>query len=292
MEKIGFVTEETADLPPDIIERNQIAIVPVKLDWPEIENLPGENTFQKMRELEKKGITSFGKTSQPSPKEYLEKYKQMLERFNKVICISLTSKHSGCHNSAIQARNFLEPELKEKVFVIDSLNGSAGQALLILKALDLAKEGKEAEEIVKEIEEIRPQIHLYGIIEDPKWLEASGRISHLVANLLRKMMKAGILPMLFFKNGKLTPSIIRTKAKDKPSVILEKFSADIKKFNKESSKIRAVITHGDTPKEAQRLKEIVEKEFKNVEIVFLNIINNVVGSPTGPGILVFSWCEI
>jgi len=66
MEKIGIVTEEATDLPREIIEKYQIAIVPVKLFWPEIENLPGENTFQKMRELEKTGTKSFGKTSQPS----------------------------------------------------------------------------------------------------------------------------------------------------------------------------------------------------------------------------------
>jgi len=47
MEKIGIITDEAADLPKEIIEKYQIAVVPVKLDWPEIENLSGENTFQK-----------------------------------------------------------------------------------------------------------------------------------------------------------------------------------------------------------------------------------------------------
>ena len=73
MEKIGIITDEAADLPKEIIEKYQIAVVPVKLDWPEIENLSGENTFQKMRELERRGIKSFGKTSQPSPKDFIDK---------------------------------------------------------------------------------------------------------------------------------------------------------------------------------------------------------------------------
>lgn len=65
MEKIGIATEEGADLPQEIIEKYQIATAPIKMHWPEIENLPGDNTFQKMRTAVKLGVESFGKTSQP-----------------------------------------------------------------------------------------------------------------------------------------------------------------------------------------------------------------------------------
>ena len=133
--KIGIITDQAADLPKEIIEKHQIAVVPVKLFWPETESLPGDNIFQKMRELEKKGIESFGKTSQPSIKDFLDKYNLQLEKFEKVLCLTLTSKLSGTHNSAIQAKKFLEKNQQNKVLVVDSLSASGGQALLILKAL-------------------------------------------------------------------------------------------------------------------------------------------------------------
>lgn len=291
MEKIGIVTDEAADLPPEIIEKYQIATVPVKLDWPEIENLPGENTFQKMRELEKRGIKSFGKTSQPSPKDFLDKYNSQLQRFDKVICITITSKHSGTYNSAIQAKNFLNPEQKEKVFVVDSLSASCGQALLIFKTIDLIESDKEIEEILKELERFVFQIHLYLILEDPKWLEASGRISNLVANLLRRMIKVGIRLVLTFKKGKLVPAGIKTGAKDIPTALFKQFEAHMKKL-RGGKKVRVVITHGDDLKGAQRLKEMIEAEFKEAKIVFINIINNIVGGVTGPNTLVLAWCEI
>ena len=303
--RIGIVTEETADLPQEIIEKHQIAIVPAKLDWPELEGLPGENTFQKMRELEKRGIQSFGKTSQPSPKDFLDKYNYQLERFEKILCITLTSKLSGSYNSAIQAKNFLKPEQKEKVFIIDSLSASCGQAIIILKAIDLIESGKKAEEIVKELEKFIPQVRLFVIFEDPKWLEASGRISHLVANLLRKIAQAGIRPLLTFRNGKLIPAGIKGGAKDIPTALFKQFEVKTKRARLQPTfhpltgggpldgkKIRAVITHGDDFQGAQRLRETIEKEFNNVEIVFLNIIDNVVGAPTGPNTLAISWCEI
>ena len=291
MEKIGIVTEEAVDFPQEIIEKYQIAIVPVKLFWPELEEMPGENTFQKMRELEKRGIKSFGKTSQPSIKDFLDKYNFQLERFEKIICITLTSKLSGSHNSAIQARKFLETEKQEKVFIIDSLSVTGGQALLILKAIDLIQEGKEIKEIIKELEEFVPQIHLYIMFEDPKWIEASGRISHLVANLMRGMAKAGIRPVLALKNGVLGPAGLKAGAKDIPTGLFKQFETDIKKLKIEDKKIKAVITHGDDLEAAGRLKEMIEKKFGNVEIVFVNILNNVVGAAVGPDALTFGWCE-
>ena len=48
MKKIGIVVDAAVDLPQEIIEKHQIALVPVKMDWPDLENMPGENTFQKI----------------------------------------------------------------------------------------------------------------------------------------------------------------------------------------------------------------------------------------------------
>ena len=69
---IGIVVDEAADLPQEIIEKYQIGIVPLNVHWPEIEAIPGENIFQKIREIEKRGGKSFAKTSQPSPKVFLD----------------------------------------------------------------------------------------------------------------------------------------------------------------------------------------------------------------------------
>jgi len=208
---IGIVAGESADLPQEIIGKYQIAIVPFKLIWPEIENLPGENTFQKMRELEKKGIKSFGKTSQPSPKDYLDKFEHQLARFSKVICITPTSKLSGSYNSALQAKKFLKAEDQERVFVVDSLGVSVYEALLIFKAIKLIEEGKRVTQIAEELEKLIPQVRCYLIFDDPKWVEAAGRISSLLANLIKGMMRVGIRPLLTFKNGELSQAGLKTE---------------------------------------------------------------------------------
>jgi len=291
MDRIGIVTEETVDLLPETIEEHQIAIVPAILNWPELEEMPGENTFLKMRELERRGLESFGKTSQPSPTDFLVKYERQIERFGKVLCIALTSKLSGSYNSAILARTQLTPEEQRKVFIIDSLNASCGQALVVLKAIDLINDGGGLEEVVKQLEEFVPKVHLFAMFQDPKWLEASGRISHLVANVMRGMARIGIRPLLTFEKGRLVPASLKTRAKDTAEVLFRQLEKDTKKARNSGKRIRMAITHGDDFESALRLKRMAE-ELENIEVAFINIINNVVGVVTGPNTLAFAWCEI
>jgi DegV family protein with EDD domain len=291
MNKIGLVVDEGADLSQEIIEKHQMAVVPVKMDWPDLENLPGENTFQKMREAEKRGIKSFGKTSQPSPKDFLDAFRKQLERFDKIICITLTSKLSGTYNSAIQARGMLREEDQKRVFIVDSLNASCGEGLSDLKAIDLIGQGKDTEEIVKELEKFVPQVRLYGMLEEIKWLEASGRISSTLANWVRRMQKIGVRPIIGIKKGVLTSIGIKAGAKDIPTALFHQFEAKTKKPRKQGKRIRVAITHGDSLEGAQKLKEMVEKELEGVEVAFINLIDNVLGVLVGPNTLVLAWAE-
>jgi len=289
---VGLVVDEGADLPKEIIEKYQMAVVPIKMDWPDIENLPGENTFQKMREAEKRGIKGFGKTSQPSPKDFLDSFKKQLEKFDKILCLALTSKLSGTYNSAIQAKDLLEPEQKERIFVVDTLNITCGEALLVLKAIDLINEGEDVEEIIKELEKLIPRVRLYGMLEEIKWLEASGRISHTLANWVRRMQKIGFRPIIGIKKGVIKAIGIKAGAKDIPTALFHQFEAKTKQFRNRGKKIRVAITHGDNFEGAQRLKELIEKNLKNTEVVFINLIDNVLGVLVGPDTLILAWCEI
>ena len=285
---IGIVVDEAADLPKEIIEKYQIGIVPIKAYWPEIEDLPGENVFQKMREAEKKGIKSFAKTSQPSIQDFLGVFKKQFEKFEKIICLTITSKHSGTYNSAIQAKRFLSVE-GEKVFVVDSLNASGGQGLCVLKAADLIEKGKPVEEILAKLEEFIPKVHLYGLLEDPKWLEASGRISTTVANWIRKFQKIGIRPLIGIKQGKIVPIGVKARVKDMPTALFQQLEAKTKELRSQGKKIQVAITHGDNPEEAQNLKEMIEKDLDNTEIVFVNLVDDILGVILGPNSIILSW---
>ena len=289
---IGIVVDEAVDLPKEIIDEHQIGIVPLKAYWPEIESLPGENTFQKMREAEKRGIKTFVKTSQPSVKDFLDVYQKQLEKFEKIICLTITSKHSGTYNSGVQAKRFLNPKEEGNVFVVDSLNASCGQALSLLRVIDLIKSGKGVEEILKNLEKFIPQVRLFALLGDPKWLEASGRISSILANWIRKFQKIGIRPLIGIKEGKISAIGIKTGVKDVPTALFRELEEKTKILRKQGRKIRLAITHGDNLKEAQQLKEMIEKELENIEIAFVNLVDDILGTILGPDVLILAWAPI
>ena len=291
MDRIGLVTEETVDLPQEMINRLGIAIVPVVLTWPDLAAQSGRNTFQRMRELERQNIKSFGKTSQPSPREYLDKYRQQLQRFKQVLCVTITSKLSGSYNSAVLAKNLLAVEERSKVSVVDSLSASCGQGLVVLKAIDLVAKGMELDAIASKVEEFVPRVHVFAMFSDPKWLETSGRISHVVASLMRGMARLGVRPVLAFEKGALVPASLKSKAGDTALVLFNQLEKDTEKTRAAGKRIRIAITHGDDIEAASRLKEMAEKHIDNVEIACINLINDVVGAITGPDTLAFAWCE-
>ncbi len=285
---IGIVTDEVADLTQKIIERYQIEIIPFRIDWPVGERLAGENIYQKMREAEKQGIKVLPKTA-AVPSEYLKAYKIQLEKFEKVLCITVSSKFSAAYNSACQMRELLS-EKKGKILVLDSFNGSAGQALLVLKAIELIQAQLEINEIIKELKKEIPKIKTYAIVADPKWLEWGGRISPSQANWIRRLQKIGVRPLLGIKNGKIEKIGFNFRVKEISRATFREIEKKSKKIRQAGKKIRVVIDHCDNLDEAKRLKELL-KEI-GAEISFVNLVSPVVGAHIGPGSLIAAWKPI
>ncbi|TET84105.1 MAG: DegV family protein [Candidatus Nealsonbacteria bacterium] len=286
---IGIVTEDINDLPQKTLERYQIEIVKTILDWPEGENMPGENIYQKMREADKRGIKTFPKTSQAVPKSYLEAFQKQLEKFNKVLCVTITSKISGCYNSACQAKEMLKAEEKGRVYILDSLQAVASQALLVLRAIEMIQEQREITEVIDKLKELIPQTHLYIIFEDPKWIEAGGRMSKSQANWVRRMKKINLHPLITIKDGVVTKGGV-IFAKDMTEALFKKISKESQKARKQGKRIRVIIGHADNPEGAEKLRKLL-KEIK-AEVPFISLGSPVVCAHTGPGTLIVAWQAI
>jgi len=288
---IGIVTENNvACLPEKVRERYQIETVDAIVDWPKGKNLPGENIYQKMREADRQGIKTFPKTSQPSPQAYLEVFEKQLQKFDKVLCISTSSKLSGCYNSACQAKEILNENEKERVYIFDSLQAAASQALLILRAIELIQEQREINEVIEELKRLREnKTYLYVIFEDPKWVEAGGRVSKGQANWIRRMKKLNLHPLITIKKGVVTSGGV-VFAKDIAEALFKKIEKDSQKVRKQGKRIRVIVGQADNPDQAEKLRQILE-EIK-AEVPFISLASPVVCSHTGPGTLLAAWLPI
>jgi DegV family protein with EDD domain len=283
-QKIGIVADEGGDLPEEFIKKHNISIVPFKVDLGEMKDLPG-NIYQRIREAERRGLKSFVKTSQPSPGDFLKAFKEKLKEFEEIICITVTSKHSGTFNSALQAREHL-PE-KEKIHVVDSMSVSGGEGLIILKAVSLIKSGLKINEILEKLKESVLKTNLIFVLENPKWAVASGRVPRVLGALLERMQNLGFYPVLTLKKGKIGLNSIRKGVKDLSSALFEEFKSKILKENIDSE-IKTAITHADNEREAKKLEDLILK-VKNCKIEFKNIIGNIVGGLSGPGAVALAW---
>jgi DegV family protein with EDD domain len=286
---IGIVTENVASISPKILERYQIEIAEAKFDWPELEKIEGDNIYQKIKKAYEMGIETRPRTSQATPKDYLEAFKKQLERFDKVLCLTLSSKLSGCYNSAIQAKEMLPEGKKERVFVFDTLNAAAGQALFVLRAIELIQEQREVEEIVEELEKLILKTQTYIIFADPKGAEFIGRITKSQANWIRRMKKLGFHPIMKIKDGILTKGGI-VFAKDEPEALFKKIKKESEKERKSGKKIRVIINHADNLEGAKKLKDLL-KEI-GAEVSFISEGSPIVCAVTGPGTLVCAFQPI
>jgi len=290
MEKIGLIIGETASLPKEIIEKFKMICVPFIVDWEAGKNLPGANLFQKMRNLKEIRPEKMPKTSQPTIGTYKKFFEEALSRFEKVISIIVSSRLSGAFNSAVQAKKFLPSQDQERIEIIDSYQGSCGEGILAIKAAQLVQEGKKNfEEIVKTLKEFISEIHLFGMLGDPKWLEAGGRLPHTLASLLRQMAKVGMRPLIGTKEGLVKIVALRMKAKDVPSALFDQFKIEAKEKIENGKNIIIGISHADNLEGAKKLKAKIEKEFKNVKIAFLSLVDPIVGVHGGPDTLLLSW---
>jgi len=269
---IALVIDDICSLPEKIIEDFQIEIVKMKLFFPEWEKFPEKNLYQFMRETK-----AHPKTSAPSPGDYLKAYKKLLENFEKILVITLTSKLSATYNSARQAKELMPDPSKIEIF--DSLLASAPEGLLAIRAGKLIREGKNLEEIVKTLENLREKAKLFGFLETTYWVEKIGRMSHWQGKAFGILKGLGVQPMIGIKKGKVSLTGFNFWTKDIFEALFHQLRHEAKK-----QKIRVGINYTDNIELAYRLKEKVEKELKT-EVAFVSLVPPIVGANSGPGTL-------
>lgn len=225
--------------------------------------------FQRMSEGEDP------QTSLASPGEYLEVFKEEVDKGNKVICFTMAKGISGTYNSACLARDDINSQYKETmVEVIDSMTAGFGEGLQAIHAYELVKEGKSFEEIVKECEEFKHYVRSDFTVGNIKHLIKTGRVSKALARFMRLLNIKVMLKRSDESNIAFAGSTIGKN-------LAIKQLARVVKENIDSSKKQIVyITHCDAIEDANKLKELINKEVNvDIEIYDYDVIS---GAHIGP----------
>ena len=176
---IKIVTDSSANLTEEMMP--EVASVPLKISTAEREFVDDSSldTAQMMEYLRQyKGRSG---TACPSVAEWLDHF----EGADWVFAVTITSKLSGCYQSAcIAAQTYQEQNPDAKVLVIDTLSTGPEMVMIIEKLQELIGSGLSFEEISAAIEEYRRHTHLIFSLESLDNFSKNGRVPVALAKAI------------------------------------------------------------------------------------------------------------
>lgn len=256
--KIRITADSTCDLSPELVEKFGVGVLPLTV-------VMGEKSYSDGVDITPQDIFAYvskagvlPKTSAPSVEEYAEFFASQLKGVDAVIHYNISSKASASHeNAAAAAKQF-----NGKVFAVDSLALSTGQGLLVLKACDLAKEGRSPEDIVEITQNLRANVNTSFVPDALDYLHKGGRCS------LASLMGAKVLklhPVIDMKDGKL---YAKKKYMGGLERCLKNYVAELASQYHSYDRTRCFITHSNCePEVVAKVREQVEQLFEFDEIL-------------------------
>ena len=230
-------------------------------------DIDNKTFYAKMKES-----TELPKTFCPSPESFSKEY----QGEEKVIVITLGAKLSGTYNSAVLARDLYLADNDEKdIRVIDSNTGSIGAGLLLIKASKMISEGKDIDEIVNTIENIKDEVSFYGTLETLENAVKGGRISPLAGKIIGALNFKAIVQI---KDGAVKPV---DKARGESNSIKKVASHITTSIEDTKDKILCLM-HADCKEKAEKLLSTIEKTHQFDE-VYISEVGPVMGTYTSQG---------
>lgn len=253
--KIAISAETTIDMPKELLEKYNIHTTPFTILLGEDVRLDGDLKSDEIFEFVQK-TKVLPKTSAINEFQYTEHFGKLLENYDAVVHISLSSEiSSACSNAKAAASKM------QNIYIVDSRSLSTGIGLLAIYASKLASNGKiAAAEIAKLVADRTPFVQASFIVERLDYLHKGGRCSSIAllgANLLK------IRPQIVVKDGKMQSA---KKYRGNIDKVIEDYSKDvIEQFNNPDLSV-AFITYTTATEGmiSAAKKALEEKGFKEI----------------------------
>lgn len=175
---IGIVTDSHSGIQQDEAAKMGIMVLPMPFYYEnecfyEGVSLTREAFFEKLDSDKKVS------TSQPSPEEVMNIWREALKKFDQILYMPLTSGLSGAYNTARMLAE--DEEFEGKVFVVDHGRISTPLRRTIMDTLELIEEGHSAERMKEIIEDQRDKMAIYIAVESLEYLKKGGRVTAATA---------------------------------------------------------------------------------------------------------------
>lgn len=276
--RFAVITDSAADIPDEAMDRLDIHMVPVRIQFGDRSYLDKVSitTREFFRELD--ANPHHPTTSQPSPGDFRRQYQFLASHYRDVISINLTAKVSGTWQAARSAASRVDAT--GRLHVVDSLNASVGQGLIVVFAAECAAAGLDAATTLAAIDMLKAETHTFALVKDLRYAVRGGRVPasrKWLADFFR------ITPVLRSEpDGRISArGILLGRGRRLP-----KFARHIAARSAQDSALRVAIGHAMCEDEANVLDRLLRDALGNVVTSNITDLGSAFGVHGGPGTLV------
>lgn len=273
---VGVLTDTTASIPEELARELGIEIVPYYVHR-------GLETLRDVVDVRPaefaewlKGAAKLPTTSNPAPGDYLIGLRNLAERVNRIVVLTMTSKGSGAYQSCRAAVELLREQFPEvRVEVVDTLQVAMSQGWAAIESARAALAGLSFEDVVERAREAAKKGMMIQTADTLRYLYMGGRIGkaqHLVATLLN------IKPLIGMQDG-IIVALGTTRSRLKA---YRRMVELVQQHVGEGARIKVAFTHVAAREQLERLQALVAERFECVETIVTELSPALVVH-TGPG---------
>lgn len=225
-------------------------------------------------------------TSQPSPEAVMNLWDELLETYDEIVHIPMSSGLSG----SCQSARMLSENYDGRVQVVNNQRISVTQRQAALDAKLLASKGMNAREIKDFLEEDKFNSSIYIMLDTLYYLKKGGRITPAAA-ALGTLLK--LKPVLQIQGEKLDAFAKARTTNQGKSIMISAIKKDIEnRFGgmTEDKHIWLEIAHTANEEAAEAYKNEILEQFPGYDI-HMDPLSLSVACHIGPGALAFACCK-
>jgi DegV family protein with EDD domain len=270
--RVAVVTDSTADLPRELVEKYGIHVIPQILimgdkTWRDGVDIDSPTFYELLRTS-----PHFPASSQPSVISFQELFTQLSQEVEGIVAVLVSDELSGTLNSARMAAESLS---NLPIEIIDTRSVSLQLGFIVLAAARAAAAGGDLATVAGVARALIGQVHVYFVVDTLEYLHRGGRIG-AATKLFGTALN--LKPVLQIRDGIVQPvTRVRTRRK-----ALEKLQELLREQLPEETPVRMAVLHVAAPEEATRLREELEARFHPIEMIG-NECGPVIGAHAGPG---------
>lgn len=261
----------------DLVEMYDIPIVPININvgdkiFEDVISVDARDLYEKLEKDEEK-IT----TSAPSYERFVIEFRKSLDTNDYCLCMTVASTVSNTYALALKARDEFDENERNRIFVFDTNTAGPASSLLVIKAVEMAKEGKDIREILTVLNELKPNAKFALILSTLKYVQRSGRIGK-VASIAGDLFN--IKPLVYLNNGEIKFFGRARGMNQGYKMMIDELKKDV--LGKDM--IRVAISHSNAEEDALTLKSMVEEIIPDLS-VDISPLTLAIGLHVGPGVV-------